>query len=111
MRWIDENITKPSRKGSNRKGSNWVTCADGFTLSVVTGYGNYCRPRPDRREIDEHYAPFTHAEVGFPSERPEPWDVWEKHCDDSDKPTQTVYGYVPVGIISDLIELHGGEVE
>lgn len=98
-----------------RQQSNWIHCLDGFKVSVVTGAGVYCTPRPDLRGlsgngVDEDYrGPFTHAEVGFPSERPEPWDQWLEYCDDPDKPTETVYGYVPAELIRALIAAHGGE--
>ena len=79
-----------------------ITCTDGFGLSVQAGELLYSTPRDDA-------GPWTHVEVGFPSERPEPWDVWAKYVDDQDKPTDTVYGYVPVAIAEALIALHGGE--
>ena len=81
----------------------------------------YCVPRPKMMpdlpampystEIDDGYysGPYTHVEVGFPSEQPEPWDDWRGYCEDTDRPTKTVYSYVPVGMVAALIEAHGGE--
>ena len=111
-----DNVLKERVHSRIRGVFNRITCDDGFNLSVQTGYGAYCSPRPDNfdsltdlREGDV-IGPFYAAEVGFPSERPEPWDVWETYCDDSEKPMGTVYGYVPADVIRALIELHGGEV-
>ena len=33
------------------------------------------------------------------------------YCEIPETPTETVYGYVPVGIVEALIESHGGMVE
>jgi len=82
-----------------------IVCADGFTMSVQASGFHYCDPRDD-------YGPYTKAEVGFPSEKdPE----LEKFAEDPDAATengavQTVYGYVPVGVIMDVIERRGGMV-
>ena len=86
-----------------------IECVDGFSLSVQTGNGMYCEPRPEFPEDGELIGPFVSAEIGFPNARPEPWDVWEEYCEQPDSPTRTVYGYVPAEIIRALIELHGGE--
>ena len=78
-----------------------IVCADGFNVSVQVGKYLYSTPREDA-------GPWTHVEVGFPSERPEPWDEWSKYVDDAEIPTRTVYGYVPLAMIEALIALHGG---
>ena len=98
------------------KGGNRVTCADGFTMSVIAGPGAYCSPRPDfpgikgsGRVSAEFSGPYVAVEVGYPSERPEPWSDWEQYCESPDGPTETVYGYVPVDLVRALVVLHGGE--
>lgn len=91
---------------------SWIECADGFKMSVIAGWGTYCTPRPDNfdgPDDDEPYGPFTHLEVGFPSARPEPWDAWSVFCENTDEPTETVYGYVPAVYVTALIDAHGGE--
>ena len=91
---------------------NRITCADGFSLSVIAGYGTYCSPRPgdDDGVAEDYSGPYTLVEVGYPSQRPEPWDGrWSERCDDPEEPTSSVYGYVPVEWVRDLIESHGGE--
>lgn len=89
--------------------SNNLTCADGFKVSVIAGGGSYSIPRNDGF-TDSIPGPFTAVEVGFPSERPEPWSDWEHYCEDPEKPTDTVYGYVPADMVRALVALHGGEV-
>lgn len=78
-----------------------IECADGFNVSVQAGEYLYSTPR-------ENHGPWSHVEVGYPSERPEPWDEWRNYVEDADRPTSTVYGYVPLSLVEALIELHGG---
>ena len=108
---------KPGGFGVTKDGlpSNHIVCADGFALSVVAGYGAYCSPRPSAfsnlADVPPTYGgPYHEVEVGFPSQRPEPWrGVWETFAETPEHPTGTVYGYVPVGLVRSLIESHGGE--
>ena len=91
-----------------------LRCADGFGFSVIAHTYAYCRPRPDSPfEHDfvpaDYDGPFTHVEIGYPLERPEPWDQWSQWAEDPDSPKDTVYGWVPVEAVRDLIDLHGGE--
>lgn len=92
--------------------SGKVVCADGFTMSVISGASTYCTPR-------NNIGPYSKVEVGFPSEKPEPWSEWSRYAeiiawDDEEEdqvdPTQIIYAYVPVDLVRDLISLHGGEV-
>lgn len=75
-----------------------IKCKDGFTISVQASHGAYCSPRLNIAE-------WTAVECGFPSAEPE---FIMDYCEDSDDPTGTVYGYVPIGLVEKLIELHGG---
>lgn len=114
-----------------------IVCADGFSLSVQASWAHYCLDADGRRPsgIDGDPAdrnsgssmPYTAVEVGFPSERPEPWhctarqdgwdsnndhgpcDGWESYAERDNDPTDTVYGFVPVQMVRDLIASHGGE--
>lgn len=89
-----------------------LTCADGFRMSVIAHYAAYCQPRPGgwwETTPQDYAGPFTHLEVGYPSQRPEPWRRWTKWAEDKSDPTATVYARVPVQSIRDLIALHGGE--
>ncbi|MFJ7275443.1 hypothetical protein [Kitasatospora sp. NPDC098663] len=82
-----------------------IACADGFRLSVLS-------PDP----ADPFLLPAVALEVGFPTRRPEPWTRWREHLEpgadedkDEDEPIESVYLHVPVALVRDLIEAHGGE--
>lgn len=101
--------------GKSKSRPNKITCTDGFTVSVLAGWGAYCDPRPDSFGVlgnvpDDYPGPYQEVEVGFPSQRPEPWDLWSKRCENPDDPTESVYSYVPVWLVRELLEAHGGEV-
>lgn len=75
-----------------------IECADGFKMSVQASRTHYCTPRTDT-------GPWSHVEVGFPTEREE---LLMEYVEDADRPTSTVYGYVPVEVIVAVIDKHGG---
>ena len=86
-------------KRDGYKPSPRLVCADGFNMSVQASRFTYCSPREDDA------FPYTAVEVGFPSEREE---TLMPYAEDSDKPTDTVYGFVPVVVVEAIIEKHGG---
>lgn len=96
-------------QNGNYHGKNWIHCADGFKVSVIAHWAAYCTPRPDFDAPSDHVGPYITVEVGFPSQRPQPWARWSEYAEDDDDPTNTVYGYVPVEVVRDLIAAHGGE--
>lgn len=62
----------------------------------------YCEPRRD-------FGPYTQYEVGFPMMGDEPTTLpadWAEYADGSHP--SNVYGYVPVEMIQELIDSHGG---
>ena len=71
---------------------------DGFNVSVQAGWGIYSDPR----NYADKYSEF---ELGYPSEKDE---IIIPYCEDSENPTETVYGYVPKEIVEKLIKKHGG---
>lgn len=75
-----------------------IVCQDGFSLSVQANQLAYCTPR-------NNHGPYTKVEVGFPSAVPE--GLWE-YGENPENPTESVYGYVPIGLVEALIEQHGG---
>jgi len=77
-----------------------IHCADGFSMSVQVHEGAYCSPRDGRGSC------WSSAEIGFPSDRPS--DEVMTYAEDSGSPCHTVYGYVPMQLIDDLVALHGG---
>jgi len=76
-----------------------VVCRDGFRMSVQAHDGAYCHPRCDGA------LKYTQVEIGYPSHREEIIMPW---AENPDEPTQTVYGYVPVEIVTTVIAKHGG---
>jgi len=82
-----------------------LVCKDGFTMSVQAGESLYSSPR----DVADNY---EQAEVGFPSS-PEPLitkyaEDWEVEGDDDKRLCDTVYPYVPVELIDEVIHKHGG---
>ena len=79
-----------------------MVCADGFEMSVQAHATAYCSPRMNNAEK------YTSVEIGFPSER-EP--MLMQFAEEANDPTGTVYGYVPVQIVTNVLAKHGGIVE
>lgn len=79
-----------------------VVCADGFSMSVQGHEGAYCHPRINNAEK------YTEVEVGFPSEREELLMEW---AESPNRPTETVYAWVPITVVRDVIAKHGGIVQ
>lgn len=75
-----------------------LKCKDGLTLSVQASEYHYCSPR-------SAHGPYKEVEVGFPSEK---IPGLLEYAEDPDRPKDTVYGHVPVGIVEEIIEEHGG---
>ena len=70
-------------------------------MSVQASETHYCSPRVTK--ADRYEA----VEVGYPCPAE---DLLMPYCEDPDKPTETVYGYVPVDKVSLVIAKHGGVV-
>ena len=90
----------------NNRATDWfgvecLHCNDGFSMSVQAHGGAYCSPRTDPAYTDYYFK----VEVGFPSEREE---LLMEYVEDYDNPTCTVYAYVPVEVVQEVIEKHGG---
>ena len=83
------------------KNYKFVHFRSGFGVSVQARNRNYCTPRDD-------FGPYTQVELGFPTA---PDSLIIGFAEDSDNPTETVYGYVPVGIVQALAVKHGGIIE
>jgi|SRR5210317_500854 len=76
-----------------------IVCRDGFKMSVQGSSGHYCIPRVSN--VDR----YSSMEVGYPSEE-EPLIM--EYVEDIDHPTNTVYAYVPIHLIQEVIDNHGG---
>lgn len=77
-----------------------IFCEDGFEMSVQAGDGLYCEPRVNLESRE-----YAACEVGYPSQKEE---LLMPYIEDSTEPTKTVYPYVPVEVIEQVIEKHGG---
>ena len=80
-----------------------VVCADGFSMSVQAHDGAYCTPREGDAER------YTEMELGYPSEREELIMDWIEVPDGN--PTESIYPYIPVDVVTTVIVKHGGMVE
>ena len=75
-------------------------CMDGFNISIQANRYAYCEPRKNEAW------PYTKVELGYPSKLD---DLIDEYAEDPDT-TETVYGYVPIDVVNQLIEKHGGIV-
>ena len=86
---FDDRLRRPCSK---------IVCADGFQVSVQASRTHYCEPRDD-------HGPYTEVELGYPNM---PVAAWLEYAEDPDRPTTTVYGYVPIEVVEVVLEYHGG---
>lgn len=75
-----------------------IVCNDGFSMSVQGSSGHYCSPR----KTQDWY---TSLEIGFPSKKEK---LILEYAEEKERPTNTVYGYVPIEVIQQVIEKHKG---
>ena len=73
----------------------WVYCMDGFHMSVI-----------DADEMPLAYCDDTSVEIGFPSEKEE---LIMEYAESPDRPTRTVYSFVPHEVVHEVIKKHGGK--
>jgi len=81
-----------------------IVCTDGFTMSVQVGYSLYSTPKKVAKRYSE-------VEIGYPSEH-EPLIEEYAECFTFEELdidfTDTIYPYVPVKIVDNVLEKHGG---
>ena len=80
-----------------------IFCKDGFKMSVQAGDSLYCTPRTNLESRE-----YETCEVGFPNQREE---LLMPYAEDPETPTETVYGCVPVTLVEQIVEKHGGWFE
>lgn len=97
--WLQEYLMKDRVREYHR--CPRIECADGFSMSVQASSGHYCSPRVDN-------ATWSQVEVGFPTEKP---CHFLSYAESPENPMDTVYGYVPVELVVDEINSHGGVIE
>ena len=83
-----------------------IVCADGFSMSVQVGYSLYSTPK----KVAKRYSA---VEIGYPSEPEELIKEWAEFLpfgEEDEEPdyTDTVYPYVPVGVVDKVLKKHGG---
>jgi hypothetical protein len=76
-----------------------VVCNDGFWVSVQAGINMYSSP-------DENCGPWTEFELGYPSAE-EPRLLKYLQVESKD-PLKSVYPYVPIEVVREVIAAHGG---
>lgn len=74
-------------------------CNDGYSISVQASGFHYCKPRLNG--IHDYES----VELGYPSEVDE---LIKEYAEDDLDYTETVYGYVPIEIVEEIINKHGG---
>lgn len=75
-----------------------VTCKDGYKVSIQAGEMLYSIPKENR-------GPWSHVELGYPTEED---DRLDEYVEDPDRPLDTVYGYVPIELVAQILDDHGG---
>jgi len=78
-----------------------LTCNDGFQFSIQAGPSMYSHPQA----VADNY---ESVEIGFPS-ADEP--LLKEYAEDPNDLRDTVYGWVPVTRVNEVIEKHGGICE
>lgn len=76
-----------------------VVCNDGYSVSIQANNRVYRCPRIDHSDY------YSEVELGFPN-----WedDLINNYAEESLAPTATVYPFVPVTVVDQLLEKHGG---
>ena len=82
-----------------------IFCNDGFNISVQAGCGMYCTPRYTMLRSERLL--YREVEAGYPSE-PEPLIAEYAEDKEPERLTNTVYPYVPVELIDEVLKKHGG---
>jgi len=79
-----------------------IVCSDGFEMSVQVGYSLYSEPK----KVAKRY---SKVEVGYPSVHEPLIEKWAENLfEDSPDFTDTVYPYVPVKVVNEVLKKHGG---
>lgn len=95
QKWLDEALMAERVTPMRRK----AKCADGFEVSIQASEFHYCQPRDNSGQYWE-------VELGFPTSHP--GEEVAAFAEDENDLTGTVYGYVPIELVDDLLQSHGG---
>ena len=75
-----------------------IVCNDGFSLSVQCSEFAYSTPRQNVKK-------YTAVEIGYPSSEEE---LLVEYAEDPGSLTGTVYGYVPIEVVREVLNKHRG---
>lgn len=78
-----------------------AVCLDGFKISIQASETHYCTPR------ENGFSYYSEVELGYPSETD---GIIMEYAEDKENPTETVYAWVPIEVVDELVEKHGGIV-
>ena len=79
-----------------------IVCVDGFSMSVQVGFSLYSTPK----KVAKRYSA---VEIGFPSDHEPLIEKWAENLfEDTPDCTDTVYPYVPVKVVNEVLKKHGG---
>ena len=78
-----------------------IVCKDGFAVSVQASEGHYATPRNNE-------GPWCEVELGYPTDGDVRLTEYMDGDPDRVDPSDTVYGYVPLNIVLEVFEDHGG---
>ena len=79
-----------------------IVCSDGFSMSVQVGSSLYSTPK----KVAKRY---SNVEIGYPSDHEPLIEKWaENFFEDTPDFTDTVYPYVPVKVVDEVLKKHGG---
>ena len=79
-----------------------IVCTDGFTMSVQVGHSIYSTPKKVAKK-------YSNVEIGYPSDHEPLIEKWaENFFEDTPDYTDTVYPYVPVKVVDEVLKKHGG---
>lgn len=76
-----------------------VECNDGYSVSIQASSSHYCDPRRD------NLTEYTEVELGYPNMAD---NLIADYAEDPDDLCNTVYGYVPIEAVDELLAKHGG---
>ncbi len=82
-----------------------IVCKDGYSFSCQVNEYAYCNPRKSGA------FPYSSVEIGFPSDGDSLINAYAENHNasrDEDGFIKTVYGYVPIKTVTNLIKKHGG---
>lgn len=82
-----------------------IVCKDGYSFSCQVNEYAYCNPRKSGA------FPYSSVEISFPSDGDSLIDAYAEDPNpsrDEDGYIKTVYGYIPIKTVTNLIKKHGG---